>query len=489
MTMFIQNDATGAGGGNVDAAQAFVDLTLIANLDTGLALGPQAGNRQQVNYGRTDPGVPATRLDNLCNTNFNPDYGLGAGPQAVNIIVIGVGTNFVLNDGTLVVNIAGTALPPNNSGLGGAGLNTTNDCLVIYDTTQSNGNGYCVARAGTGGTIDLNFPGSAILYHELSHAFRIVNDNLLALTAGCNPSSPEENAAITEENDQRTQLAAMAGNPVVLRDPGIHCGMGGPCAGGGGGGGSCCIVASVASGSALSEEVNSLRSVRDGLLRKTEVGFFFFQSLYQDYYGFSPQVCTLIAQHPALRSLVLEGFVRPLVTILQLIECYALGNEDAETLGGEFVAAHAQREVAAMRLDTLSRARKLLAGDALLADDELKLAELLNPALMSEYVTWALIEPLEIYEAALRTHLKESDVDRVGAQLYDDINKWAGRIPLGNIWASLSVGELGNEVKALDTILLRTPELRASFRHRLKGKFGDITAVVNFLETESGVNR
>lgn len=489
MTMFIQNDATGAGAGNVDPNQGFVDLTLIANLDTGLGLGAQAGNQQPVIYARTDNGIPATRLDNLVNTNFTPDYGLGNGPQAVNIIVIPAGANFVFNDGAVITAVAGRALAPSNSNLAGAGLNTTNNCLVIYDTSQANGNGYCVARAGTGGTIDLGFPGSALLYHELSHAFRIVNDNLQALTAGCNPSSPEENAAITEENDQRTQLANQAGNPAVLRDPGIHCGQAGPCAGGGGGGSSCCIVASVASGSALSEEVNSLRSVRDGLLRKTEVGFFFFQSLYQDYYGFSPQVCTLIAQHPALRSLVLEGFVRPLVTILQLIECYALGNEDAETLGREFGAAHPEREVAATRLDTLSRARKLLAGDALLADKELKLAKLLSPALTSEYVTWALIEPLEIYEAALHTHLTESDVDRVGAQLHDDINAWAGRIPLGNIWASLSVAELGNEVKALDTILLRTPELRACFRHRLKGKFGDITAVVNFLDSESGVNR
>ena len=492
MTMFIQTDATGGGAGNINQNQGFLDLTGIANLDTGLGLAALVGNQQQVTYNRNDNGIPATRLGNLVNTAFNPDYGLGAGPQAVNIIVIPAAANFVLNSGTVITAIAGTALPPNNSGLPGAGQNTTAQCLVIYDTSQNNNNGYCVARAGTGGTIDLDFPGSVILYHELSHAFRIVNNTLLALGGGCNPSSPEENAAITDENDQRTQRAAQLSIPVVLRDAGIHCGMGGPCGGGGGGGGgggSCCIVATTATGSALSQEVQALRSLRDGLLRKTEVGFYFFQSLHRDYYGFSPQVCTLMAQHPELRSLVLEGFVRPLVTILRMVERYAVGRCDEETLGQQFAAEHPDQEVAAMRLVTLARARQLLAGtDVMLTGEELKLAELLAPALMSEHVRWALIEPLEIYEAALVTHLTESGGHRVGTQLYDNINAWAGRMPLDSIWGSLAVSELGNELKALDTILLRTPAAREGFRHRLKGKFGDVTAVVTFLDAEQGVN-
>jgi hypothetical protein len=196
-----------------------------------------------------------------------------------------------------------------------------------------------------------------------------------------------------------------------------------------------------------------------------------------------------MAQYPMLRSLVLEGFVRSLVSILRLVEGYALGRCEVETLGQEFVAGHPDQEVAATRLATLARAHQLIAGtDVSLGEEESKLAELLSPALMSEHVRWALIEPLEIYKAALRTYLTDSDVNRVGAQLYEDINAWAGRMPLDSIWASLAVTELGNELKVLDTILLRTPELRAGFRHRLKGKFGDITAVVTFLDSEQGVN-
>ncbi|MGH9970755.1 MAG: CFI-box-CTERM domain-containing protein [Pyrinomonadaceae bacterium] len=483
MTMFIQNDATGAGAGSLAPNQAFVDLAVIANGDTGLGLAAQVGNRQQVTYARTLAGPPPIRLDNLVNTNFPPDYGLGAGPQAVTIIVLPVLANFTLNNGTSILVVGGTALPPSNSGLGGAGLNNTNDCLVIYDTTQNNGNGYCVARAGTGGTLDLQSPNPVILYHELSHALRIVNNAALALTPGiCNPSSPEENAAITDENDLRTQIANATGATLVLRDPGIHCA--GICAGGssGGGNGGCCIVATVASGSTLSAEVAALRSVRDGLLRKSEVGFSFFQSLYHDYYGFSPQVCTLMAKHPELRPFVLEGFVRPLTTILRLIEGYVLGNSNVATIGKQFVADHTDQEAAVARLSILRRAREVLAGsNTRLTDEQWKLAQLLNPALSSEHVRWALVEPVEIYESALQSLLDERSVDQLGEQLCEAINAWAGRIPVDDVWASLAVEELGNELKALDNTFLRTAKARTSFRDRLKRKFGDITAVVTAL--------
>ena len=63
-----------------------------------------------------------------------------------------------------------------------------------------------------------------ILYHELSHAFRIVKNAQLSHSKRCNPSSAEENAAILEENQLRLQMAAMQSAPPSLRDPHIYCG-------------------------------------------------------------------------------------------------------------------------------------------------------------------------------------------------------------------------------------------------------------------------
>lgn len=482
MTVFIQNDATGAGGGSLDANQAAVDLAIIANGDTGLGLAGAVGNRQQVTYGRTDPGVPPTRLDTLVNTNFNPDYGLGAGPQAVPIVILPVLANFTLNNGTSILAVGGTALPPSNSGLAGAGLNNTTDCLVIYDTTQNNGAGYCTARAGTGGTLDLQTPNPVILYHELSHAFREVTNALNALTAGCNPSSPEENAAIVDENDLRTQIANAAGTAPVLRDAGIHCGA--ICSGGSSGG--CCIVASVASGSPLSEEVAALRSVRDGFLRKSEIGFAFFDALHRDYYGFSPQVCVLLARHPALRPLVLEGFVRPLVFSLGLIEVFALRIAGAAALGERFVAHHQDRAAGAERLGMLQHAREVLGGnDARLNGEQRELTELLAPALRSEHLLWAVVEPIQLYESALAAYLDDCTVEQLGELLFAGIESWAVRMPLDDVWASLTSAELREELDLLESTLLRTMQARARFRDRLNRQRGGATAVTDLSDESS----
>ena len=481
MTLFIQNDATGAGAGTINANQAALDVGIIANGDTGVGLAGAVGNRQQVTYARTDPGIPPVRLDALVNTNFNPDYGQGAGQQAVPIVILAVGSNFVFNDGATIVTVGGRALPPSNSALPGATLNNTTDCLAIYDTSQANGAGWCLARAGTGGTLDLQTPNPVILYHELSHCFRIGNNNLNALRAGCNPSSPEENAAIVDENDLRNQIAAATGQPAVLRDPGIHCGD--TCAGGSTT--NCCIIASVASGSPLSAEVAELRRVRDGLLRKTEVGFAFFDALHRDYYAFSPQVSTLLARDPTLRPLVMEGLVRPLVCILRTIEAFALGGADAAEVGEWFVSEHRDRESGLARLTILERARSLLgAQDVQLTENERELADLASPALRSEHLLWAVVEPVQLYEEVLAAYLDGASVEAIGDRLQVGIEAWAARVPLDSVWASLSAAELQAELGFLEGTLLRSKEARAQFRGRLRQQHGRATAVDGISDDE-----
>lgn len=470
MTLFVQNNAAGGGGGTLNPAQGAVDLGVIANGDTGLGLAAAVGNRQQVTYTPTLAGAPVNRLNALANTNFTPNYGAGA--QAVVIAILPVGANFTLNDGTLITNVAGTALPPQNSGLAGANNNTTNDCLVIYDTSNAAGNGYCVARAGTGGTLDLNLPTSVLLYHELSHGFRIVNNNLLALTLGCNPSSPEENAAITDENDVRTQNANFTGDAPALRDPAIHCGNSGPCGG-------CCIVASVASGSPVSAEVKALRAIRDGLVRSTEVGFAFFERFFYDYYDFSPQVCTLMARRPDLSTQILVGFVRPLIVALRLLNHHAVEASSAEELGDRLRLYHPDRQEAAATLAALQRTRALWQGHTA-ADDAVagELVHLLRDrASPSEHIRWGLLEPLRIYGEALQAYAAGDPSAAIGQALQQSFAAWAAEVPLDHIWASLSGEQLMSELAFYESRMLRPADARARFRRRLLERFADITAV------------
>jgi len=478
VTIFIQNDATGAGAGTVAAALALVHITVIANLDTGVGLNPAVGNLQQVTYNQTDPGIPPTRLNTLVNTNF------GVNPAGTDIIVLAVGGNFTLVDGSLITTRGGTALPPAGSGLPGASLNTTASCLVLYDTSDNNGSGYCLARQGTGGTLDLRLPLSVMLYHELSHALRIVTAALLALTAACNPASPEENAAITDENDMRTQLATLLGDPVVLRDPNIHCGTS---CGGGGSGGSCCIVASVSSGSPLSTEVQELRALREQFLRRSEVGFAFFDDLHHRYYGFSPQVVSAMATDLDLRAVTLDGFVRPLIRMLQLIRDHALDGVDAEELGRRFCqrldaaevpsALHVMDQMA----DVLSAGGGGLGESGDVPDQAAQRADvatlLAGRALPDPYIRWGLVEPVQAYHGLLQAWRDGEPAQALGARVIGFVDSWGGRLPIAPHWGTLTVEQARAELQWLDSTLLRGPRARAEFRCRLVEEFGEVTVI------------
>jgi hypothetical protein len=456
---------------------AFVHLSVIANLDTGIGLAAAVGNLQQVTYAQTDPGIPATRLNTLVNTAF------GVNPAGTDIIVLAVNGTFTLNDGSLITTRGGTALPPAGSGMPGAGLNTTASCLVLYDTSDRNGTGYCLARLGTGGTLDLRLPLSVMLYHELSHALRIVTTGLLALTAACNPASPEENAAITDENDMRTQLAALTGDPVILRDPNIHCG--GACAGGGGG--TCCIVASVSSGSPLSAEVQELRTLREQLLRRSEVGFAFFDDLHYAYYGFSPQMVSVMAADLELREVVLEGFVRPLIRMLQLVRDLCIEELEAPELGRRFRERLAGAETA--RADeAMARASGMLTSTSPAASDaERQVGELLaTRALTDPHVRWALVDPVLAYHELLSGRRDGESDAALGARLVAFVDSWAGELPLSPHWGSLATEQVADELDMLESTLLRSAVARRRFLGRLADEFGAATAIEGAVQTRLG---
>ncbi len=311
-------------------------MAIIVN-DDGLGLDDPVGGRQQVTYAPTVAGGPQTRVDALVNTTFNPDY--GGGPQQVDTVVVAGLSAFVLDDGTSLQN-NGTSLPPSGSGLPGADLNPTDKCLVIYDTQAT----ICVARDGTNGDLDLPESTPAILYHEFSHAFRIITNALLELTAECDPASPEEHAAIVDENDLRTQIANREGQTPELRDPNNHCGrVDSDCS-------SCCIIGTFASGSLTSPEVQYLRAVRDHFVRRNEIGHAFFEAFFSEYYSFSPQVCTVLAGDQPLTRLVLNGFIVPVLTFWKLMIERSEAMWDEADLGAAFVRHHLDRAAASDRL-------------------------------------------------------------------------------------------------------------------------------------------
>ena len=452
MTLFIQNDTGTAGTGSVFPSSGTLHLIAISNGDPNYGENPAVGDLIPVTYAQSTTGPCPTRLNTLVNTDFPTPSG------TVDIIIIPSNNGFVLNDGSVVG--PGITLRQNNPP-----INPANSVIVIYDTTNNGGSGICVKREGSS-AMDVQSPASVILYHELSHAFRrCTNATLSGVESNCASASPEENAAEIDENDMRDQLG------IPHRDATNHCANVGCQT-------NCCIVASVASGSAYSAEVNALRDVRDRFLRQSEVGFEFFERLHRDYYTFSPQVCGMMARSSALKSQVDNYFVKPLTEMLSLIYEYTANYCTNAELGARFDAVVTLSPImASLGAADITRLERVLGSTSLPSppdngDDLSQLESLLSErAHSSEFVKWALIDPLLIYLEGLRLRLLERDPHTLGLRLADAIDAWAARMPITDVWSQLSWYDRSSELDFLARALLRTPQARARFAARLLAFF------------------
>jgi hypothetical protein len=271
MTLFIQTDPGGDGTGDtVHPLNASGDLTQISNMDLGggghagygEVPGPVA-DLSQVTYDQSTTGPCPDRLSILVNTNF------GVNPQNIDIIILAVGPNFTLTDGTLMAG-NGTSRPPNgvippwvtgtafvmgqvvlsngngyialNSATSGATAptgtaasvsdgavnwgfmfagnwgNPTQSVLTIYDMSDNNGNGIC-EKGLVSQQYDLSAPSPVTLYHELSHAWHEATRTSLSLLLPdpSNPclASPEENRAETRTTCGRRWAWRFATPPIT----------------------------------------------------------------------------------------------------------------------------------------------------------------------------------------------------------------------------------------------------------------------------------
>jgi hypothetical protein len=81
-----------------------------------------------------------------------------------------------------------------------------------------------------------------------------------------------------------------------------------------------CFIATAAYGTPLHEDIEVLRDFRDEYLMTNPVG----REFVKLYYETSPPIAEVISEHEWLRTIVREGFVKPLVYILNLWERYLL---------------------------------------------------------------------------------------------------------------------------------------------------------------------
>jgi hypothetical protein len=468
MTLFIQNDVGGAGAGGVNPANATADLMQIGNVannDSVYGENPPAAGSDliQVTYVlNTATGPCPARLNNLVNTNF------GVNAANIDIIIIAADSSFTLLDGTMITSAAGVTLPV------GSADNPTNSVMVIYDTSQANGVGYCV-KGEASGNFDTGDPNAVILYHELSHALRDATSSSLDNTppSACG-ASPEENAAEIDENDMRDQMG------VPHRDATDHCGQPGCPT-------NCCIVATISSGSAYSPEVNALRQVRDRVLRQSNVGFEFFDQLHYDYYNFSPQICRMMAMSPVLLRQIDVFFVKPLTLCLGLMQDYTLGGCAAQELGERFERGlQTSPELLALSNEELEKGLVVLrTGTQQLGAMEPAweaIGRLLEErAYSSQYVRWALVDPVTIYAQAMKSRNQGTSPAETGRQLAASFDRWSVDLPLTDGWRTMSQYAIREELNFLKKALFREPTARKQFASRLLCHLGRDQSVERLL--------
>ena len=450
MTLFLQNDAGGSGTGGVFSDRGFGHLVQIANMDTGIGQNAPVGDLLQITYAQTLHGIPPDRLDTLVNTDFSGVAG------STDIIVLPVDNTFVRPNGHFVTENAGLTFPVGNS------ENPTSSVLVVYDTSDNGGNGYCLPKEG-GGTV--GFPGSVILYHELSHALRDATSSSLDNSdTGCT-ANPEEHQAEIDENDMRDQLG------VEHRDTTQHCTTSG-C------GSNCCIVASIATGSPYSGDVNALRSLRDEVLRRSDVGFDFFEHLHYDYYAFSPQVVRMMERESELRGRIATLFVVPLTRCLELLRAWSEDRAGPDELGARFVRGfEATPQLADLPRIAVTTALTALRNDVAPPDPSRRLGDLSDllrsHASDSTFVRWALLDTIEIYLDATARHLDGEPPDAIGAEVARAFEDWGAQLPLTEIWRRMSMHAVADELGFVLRYVTPTAAGRARFAERLREHLGE----------------
>ena len=158
MTLYLQNDVGGTGqAGAVQLNKTEADLFEISARDTALGEDAVSGtDLLKVSYAtQSTQGPCPTRLHELVNTDYTQVPG-----HPVDIIVIGVDKDFILNDGELITNVGGVTMKPNDKLPNGVVMNPTKSVLVIYDTSQAGGKGYCRKREN-GSEMDVQQPALA----------------------------------------------------------------------------------------------------------------------------------------------------------------------------------------------------------------------------------------------------------------------------------------------------------------------------------------
>jgi hypothetical protein len=186
---------------------------------------------------------------------------------------------------------------------------------VVYDVTMADGAGYHVFNASDE-EIDEVRP--LILLHELAHAYMQATNAI--------PTAGEKETATGIENAMRDVMK-------LPRRAGHEGGVGWakkkpPKKDESTGNITDCFVASAAFGSPVAPQVVTLRAFRDNVLRQTRTGSEWWARFFAEYAKFSPSLVQLMERDEAVRDLVRDAIVTPLLHYLELLTAFPEADPD-----------------------------------------------------------------------------------------------------------------------------------------------------------------
>jgi len=258
---------------------------------------------------------------------------------------------------------------------------------------------------------------------------------------------------------------------LCLRDVNNHdggCGAGSTCGGSSTGGG--CFIVSATTGSAASVEVMHLRQLRDQVSDASKLAGQLIESIYQEYYQFSPEIAANLQDDTAARNAVLGIVVRPLLAWYTLAGVMALKPHDDEAvsqslrevtqacpayLGGSLIATLLEKIRSGERLPLLT--------PRLLRD----FAPRLQQVAQLRFASWAILDPL------IRVWRSAAAGDLVAA-----VSEWLATAPLEAL-APLSCPELlETDLSSLASFFDFQPQARQQLGARLAVAWPEATAAL-----------
>lgn len=361
---------------------------------------------------------------------------------------------------------------------------------ILYDVTQCNGANYYVYNTD-GDTI--SFPNAIILGHECFHALHWIN--------GDESSSPEVQAE-TDENTLRSQ------HGLPLRDVNNHNGgCGTPSEGETT---ISCFVASAAYGSPIAPQVNNFRRMRNIFLNRSVFGQKFFDSLYGEYYEFSPEIAGSMHNSDLLKERISLLAVQPLMNFFTILESYLHESrkpgvegefdreleEDisrfADTLHESGIAAGTIGMLYQKLLEVQNRFEANRPPDGCTVarpghdpsfdpagDRPERVLDYLADMIESRsqtipFTLWGIVFPLTIYWGLLARHANRQDGDGSTCSRYFSgmVDEWLGSLPVPSSFAELDEMTVRNDLAQLAEIALTIPGVRQKIAIRLIGDFG-----------------